>query len=703
MPSGSSSDGQQPFRVQKLYTAFRRCWWVFLISVPLAVAAGIAFWRYQPSAYYSAAKMWLPGQLRVNDLAQYVEDLQNFSGTQLEIMRSDELDKRAMKRIERMLQTNTTLKVNLHDKKAHPVLTASQIPKTVMFELEVTSPDPNLAQAYLNALMDEFLLYKKEVFAETSGDVVASVSEQVSKQEKALKAEQEKLNRFKSENNLAQLEEESKGGGNQLARLSDQLAMLRLEMKMLDAFAIERAGGVGLSTNAPIISKDVAQVLNLPGAGVTPIPVDVISAEEQLQLLKARHAELSRFLRPKHPKVVKINEEIARAESLSRLYRQRSMDQLANSRESLRIRIDSLETTVRELEIVVAHSSRRLADYEGIKADIQRQQSVYDRLLTLLQGLDLNGSIDRGSLAILERASRPTPIRRHLSQIGVLSACLGIVIAFSVLFLLAYFDDRCETVEDLKAEFSEEVLGQLPELKGDRTTGAVPLLSQGDHPLFNESLRNLRSSLLFGYADRPPPRVIVITSATPDEGKSTVAANLAEALAMGGARVLLVDADMRCGRLHGMFQLPAVPGLSELLQNSAELSSCVASTSIPTLSFIPRGRVARNSGELFLTTAFGNFLQRARDEFDYVLFDTVPLMAADDAATLAPKSDGVIFVLRRSFTRAGLAHEALEQLYRRGVSVLGLVLNRVDAALRGHRYYKYTKYHLTDEQINSGL
>jgi capsular exopolysaccharide synthesis family protein len=224
----------------------------------------------------------------------------------------------------------------------------------------------------------------------------------------------------------------------------------------------------------------------------------------------------------------------------------------------------------------------------------------------------------------------------------------------------------------------------------------LPLLAIDDkRHLFAESYRNLRSAILFMAVEGARPKVLLITSAVPNEGKSTVAANLARALALGGSRVVLVDADLRKGILHQLLGLQREPGLADALRQPADLEKVIQKDSLLNFSFLSSGHAGGHSGDLFLGPEFQQVLARLRQQFDYVLIDSSPVFAADDATTLAPKVDGTLFVVRSRFSSARPVREALDLLYQRQAKVLGIVFNQADPSARSYYYYKYADYHGT--------
>jgi capsular exopolysaccharide synthesis family protein len=207
-----------------------------------------------------------------------------------------------------------------------------------------------------------------------------------------------------------------------------------------------------------------------------------------------------------------------------------------------------------------------------------------------------------------------------------------------------------------------------------------------------EAFRNLRSAFVYKDSLQNHPKSIVVTSAIPNDGKSMTAANLAITFAQTGARVLLVDGDLRRGVMHKLFSVAASPGLAEVLAKQCSFSQAVVPTLIPNLYLLPCGKPPRHPGGLFVTRA-EEFLKEIAGQYDYYLFDTAPIMAADDVSNLAPHVDGLMMVIRAGFTPGRVAKAALDLLNLRKVKVTGLVFNAVRANAGEYYYYRYKEYY----------
>jgi capsular exopolysaccharide synthesis family protein len=676
------------FHVRKLLAVLRKRWWVPVLTLALFLGAAIGYLLWSPPTFVSKASMWETEKLRLPEGALFSEDPQSYLGTQTELIRSGRMRQLTLARLQAVMTKGVP-----RGKDGRPLEVALAVklaPKSSVFVVEASSSDPAYTQAYLDSLLNEFLEYKKNVRKVVSGDTLASISEQVLRLERDLKADQDALTTFEQSNNLAILQEEGTIAGGYLARLKTQLSDYKLESQLLEATALEQdMNGAGTTNFSGSLVDSLREQNSAPSAATAGRQ----SAFQQVELLKIEREKLSQYLRPKHPKIVKLDADIERGQKLLELYRNQNREQLATTRQALKMRADSVQTSIREWEVKVVDANVRIAEAEHLKLNVNRTQSLYDRLVLLLQNVDISRNIDQATLAILESASPAE--RSYKQELAALTLALlgGLAVGLGIVFLMAVRDDRFTSVIEVNATLGDAVVGLLPEVtqQGEVTMSLLEL--NDPRYMYAESYRSLRSALLFLPVQGERPKVLLITSAVPNEGKSTIAANLARTLALGGSRVLLVDADLRKGHLHKMLGLQCEPGLAELLRQPDNLDSIIQRDSLQNFAFLSRGKASGHSGDLFLSQAFDQVLARMRRQFDYVLIDSSPVFAADDATTLAPKVDGTLFVVRGNFSGARQVREALELLRQRQAKILGLIFNRADASAHSYYYYKYADYH----------
>ena len=422
--------------------------------------------------------------------------------------------------------------------------------------------------------------------------------------------------------------------------------------------------------------------------------------KERLQEFKDHVGENVRAkdLRPKHPKILKLNDEIAKQENLIKLFRQDSVEKLETRRKSIGIQMENLKANIAEWEKKALDLSQRLAQFNRIKGKADRLKTLYERLTNNLKEVNVSQVVDTGDqIAIMENATAPVSVRPGLIKSLLIGLFLGILGGIALLILLDRIDDRMASFGEFQHQFSENVLGQIPR---EKVKGDVTLLQQDDaRHVMSESFRNVRSSIFFMPYDGPRPKTFLITSAIPNEGKSTISANLAITMALAGARTLLIDGDLRRGALRDALGVSSKTGFSEVLQQEVNWRQVVVPTSYPNLFLLPRGKTIGQPSEYLLRESTDQLLKELYDFYDYIIIDSAPVLAADDATSLAPKIDATLFVVRLSHTSARLTRKSLELLYNRQVNVPGVILNQVDTSLSEYYYYQYSEYYNTPEPV----
>jgi succinoglycan biosynthesis transport protein ExoP len=678
---------------------FGRYGWVMALILIVVVGPAYYLTSHAPAAFESKARMWLTGKLDIREGRLYTEELLNYLGTQAELLRSKEIQKRALDKVDDEFPEQKNLRVARHrtvmgTNSVFPFkVEVTEASKSSILELRAVGHEAAATRAFLDHLMAEYLNFKREARQQTSDRTVASVSTQVSELAKELEAQHEKLYAFQSSNNVVFLQEQGNSAGNYLATLNRQLANLRNELRLLQMLQPEQwieAKTHPKDSGSNEISPDKAASEEMLASLAGP-QVDLFKATQQMQLLKAKRDELSKFLRPMHPKIIKLNDDIKTQEHLAQVSRDEAVKQMSHRRQAIQLEITNLESASVEWEGKAVDASRKMADYDRIRQELQRTQAAYDRMLALIQTVDVGRTVEQENVGILEPASVAEPVNHLLRNLAIAVAG-SLMLGFGLLYCMAILRDDFSTLTELRNHLSEEVVGQIPAISMRKQKGELgPQTLEKQRFEFLEAFRNLRSWLFFMNNSGTKPRTLVVASSVPAEGKSTIALYLAATMARGNSRVLLVDADMRRGSLHEFFGAPAGPGLAEILERESFLERAMVGTGVENLALLPAGRPKRNPGELVLSAEWDLFLEQAKHQFDYVVVDTPPVLATDDAASLAPKVDGVLFAVRGSFTSARTARAALNILRQRHVRVLGVILNRAVSSRYERQYYQ--RYH----------
>ena len=658
-------------------------WWLFALAMLLGLAVqGVIAW-YNPPSFVSIGRMIVSIKLAIPEGSVYTEELSNFVGTQAALMQSSVVMHRAHLRV--MAQKA--------DQALRPVvLKVSVLPRTTIFVLKAFGGDAAYTQAFLQACMEEYIALKREMRTQTSDTTVAGLTEEVMRLEKDLAKAEEDLATFQNTNSVALFQEEGNKAVNYVAVLYQRLSALKSEHELLQMLTLDQNLDRHQASDPAALAANDAP--NGPPRGASDLTdSEYFKAKQELLLQKADQAELGRYLRPKHPKMIAMSEDIARREGLLKIFREQGAEQLEGRKETLGFQIQNLERDVKEWDAKALAIQGKMAEYEKLRANTKRIQALYDRLLATMQTLDVNKEISPESVAIMEPAEPAKVDRLNLPTQLALGGLAGLGVAVLVLLGLERLDDRINSFTELQELFEEEVVGQVPREKTGRKKSLPVLVPEDERHALVEAYRGLRSSLLYMAEAGSRPKVLLVTSSVPNDGKSFTATNLAITLANSGSRVLLVDGDLRKGAIHERFEFPAEPGFSEVLSQGLNWETAVRATRFKNLFLLPRGAFALNSSELFVGEATKQFLEAAKEKYDYVVLDSVPVMAADDVTSLAPHVDGVLFVIRAVFTSARVARASLESLYQRQARVLGLIFNAVPPRSIDYYYYKYRDYY----------
>ncbi|RMF42845.1 MAG: polysaccharide biosynthesis tyrosine autokinase, partial [Anaerolineae bacterium] len=341
------------------------------------------------------------------------------------------------------------------------------------------------------------------------------------------------------------------------------------------------------------------------------------------------------------------------------------------------------------------NSPEAQAERNRLETQLNQNRQLYASLLQTFEQVRLAEAESISTVIQADPATIPErPISPKVLQNTLLAAIVGGMLAVGGIFLVEALDDTVKTPDDVTRVTGLPVLGVVAE--HDTGKGDLITVSQPRSPVA-EAFRSLRTNIQFASVDHPV-QTLLVTSALPSEGKSTVAANLAVALAQSGKKVVLLEADLRRPSVHRYLKVPNRLGLSAMfVQTQVYLDGNLQGTRVPNLKVLTAGDLPPNPSELLGSERMYAIIRQVKEQADLLVLDTPPVMAVTDAVVLSPRVDGVLLVVKPGSTKLSALQTAIEQLQRVGAKVLGVVFNGVQ--LKGYRYryysssYYYYGYH----------
>jgi capsular exopolysaccharide synthesis family protein len=429
-------------------------------------------------------------------------------------------------------------------------------------------------------------------------------------------------------------------------------------------------------------------------AGVSPDALPIVVQSAQMQQLKGKLADLqqqkvqlSAKYGEKHPAILNVNAQLTDTQRQLDLETSKALQSIKNDYDTAVLNERTLAQNLEAAKADAQDLSRKSVGYNVMEREAKSNRQVYESLLQHEKELRVSSNSRANNVRIVDRAEVPkTPLAPTGRRTWFTSLAIGFVVAIAVAFGLDYMNDTIKTPEDVTRRLKLPFLGLVPSVRGDKH----PVLASSHVPHdFGEAFRSLRTSLISRFPDSGT-KILAVTSAQPLEGKTTTACNIAMALAYGGSRVLLIDADMRRPGLHRPLRLTNERGLSQVLIGQARVRDVIQRTVDPNLLAITAGRTPPNPSELLASERMKTLISNlSHGPFDWIVVDTPPVLAVTDAVILAPLVSGVAFVVGAEMTRRRLAERALETIMAAPPKSAAIVLNRVDFARNKYYYSRY--------------
>ena len=539
-----------------------------------------------------------------------------------------------------------------------------------LVDVAFTSADREFAARAVNVLAEEYVQQNLEFRLENTQKTLDWLTQEVSKQQSIVQQSERVLAEYRENQNALSLEDRQNIVIARLNQMNDAVTRAKTQRVQREALYRQISGAKDREALISIVQNPFIQNL-----------------KTRLSELQRERGRLLDRYGEKHPQVQNISTQISDTERQVNAEVDKTAQAVRNEYEAALAEERTLSADLEGQKAAAMDLNRKGIDYSVLQREAESNRQVYESLLQREKELRVIANSRANNVRVLDRAEVPGgPFTPNVNRAWMMAMLFGLGLGVAAAFAIDYLDDTVKTPEDITWRLKLHFLGLVPKVRGERH----PLLSGPVPHDFGEAFRALRTALVASNTGAST-RIVAITSAQPLEGKTTTAVNIALALAIGGARVLLIDADMRRPSLHKALRLPNDKGLSHLLVGESRMREVVQRTGDPNLLVITAGKTPPNPSELLGSDRMKAFVQQLGvGPFDWVIIDTPPVLAVTDAVILAPIVSGVTFVLGAEMTRWRLAERAIETLQSGHPQSISAVLNRVD--FDRNRYY-YSRYY----------
>ena len=650
------------YRLKSLLASY---WWILLLCTSVGFAITSLQVRKMKDSYSSYAQLMIQGQIEISEGDRMREVATNFHENQLHLMLRPWVKQRAAERVRALHPDVSVGWVNLN---------ASRKGNTDIFLLSANGEKALYTQYFLDQAIEAYLESRRQSRLETSDDVMLSIDEELRELDIEIDQTQKDIRRFQEKNNTAAIRELSQSATENLTTVNARMEDYRTELRILESF------------NEDASLDQIQDVINLDTLQSTQNYRDT---KRQYQNLLGLKETFGIYLKPKHPKMIEINDNLEVLGNRLMVIRKQAFEQMEEQKAKIRTRIETLQPQIDKWVAEVMQYSNKVNEYENLTSKLDRLQTTKESLVRRKEKLDIGRTVDTELISKLHSATPATLQRVNKPKEIAQGSVMGLIVGCMIIALIAILHNKVTSADDIRNQFDSKVIGLIP-----KAQSKVTLIKKESDHVFAEAFRSLRSSILMHHQDAKNDfKVILVTSCAPAEGKSTISSNLATMLAYSGANTLLIDCDLRRGHLHDKFGIEREPGLAELLESptpNIEEVTLKGDKALKNLSVITAGKPNENPGDLFLTPKMDQILHQVRQKYDFVILDTAPILAVDDTIALLKKADEIVFVTKCGKTTFRQLKMALERVGVTKRKVWGFILNFVSAS--GGDYYYYSRY-----------
>ncbi len=568
--------------------------------------------------------------------------------------------------------------------------------KSSLVNVSFESYDPELSSDVTNTIAQAFIELNIESKFEATQQARSWLQNQIEIMKAKLEQAEENLNDYAARNEIIFLDYSVSKDGEatsaeniitkRLADLSSELTKASADRISKEALYMELQSG-DASASSLALNNPVIQALIKSYADT-----------------ETSYNENRKIYKPDYPKMVQLKERLVQLKERIDQETKNVVKGFEKDYEAAVKRENYLKAALDQQKKAALELNQRSVQYQILKREADTNRELYNSLLQRLKETGVSASITSSNIQILDRAETPQfPFKPNKKLNILLSLIVGLFGGVGLAFFAEYLDNTVKTPEDIEKRLFMPSLGLVPlyqQKKDNKMPVEIITYSQEKNPVA-EAYTSIRTFLLFSSAGRPP-KVMLITSPLKEEGKTTTLINTAISLTKSGAKVLLIDGDMRRPRLHKIFKMSNTIGLSTFLSGNTEFEEIhIKKTPIKNLEILPSGPIPPNPTELLSSDRFKELLDSVTLLCDFILIDSPPLLGMADAAIAGTQTDGIILVVKAGQTPREATQQAKKILESVHVKVLGVVLNAMEEPHMKYGYYSYYRSYYQDDTADA--
>ena len=549
-----------------------------------------------------------------------------------------------------------------------------QVRNTRMLRIQVENASPQLSARIANSISDTFIALNLERRMDSSSYAKTFLETQLGLTKARLEESERKLNDYARSRNILTLDEKTNVLNQTFTEYST--ALTKVEQEVIKA------------------ESDYEAVRSAPGTSLQVLENKTIQDyKAQISKLDQEYQQAAKIYKDDFPKMKQLRAQVdelqgkINAEVQNVLASVRNQAQIAKRQENL------IRTRLQQTRGEIMSAQDRSVDFNLLKREVDTNRELYNGLLQQVKEVGVAGGVEANNIQVVDKAEAPLfPYKPNLAMSAAIGLLAGIVLGLGIVFLMESMDDSIKFADEVEKLLMLPLIGVIPKTK-DKTNAASLALRVHYDPRGHlaEAYRSVRTALQFSTADGAPRR-LVITSTTKNEGKSTTALALAINFAQMGAKVVLVDADMRNPTLHKYLNLPNTAGLSNYLAGHGMASEITHKSLVENLTAITAGPIPPSPVDLLTGPRLAELMDLLELRgAQYIIFDGPPVLGLADALVLGNQVHSVLFVAQASQTRKSHIKDALRRLRMAGVVPCGVVLTKTTA--QNTAYYTYDNYY----------